>query len=96
MTRAEAAQLAELVTGLAAPSPNGDGIDRARDALAVAFPRFGWRVILDRSGHYARWAITIDPRDKREHYVSRSTGRCVCCGKSAKQLRVPERDDGDD
>lgn len=58
--------------------------------LRRIYPGFAWRVIIDRSCDYSRVSLTIDPKDKREHYVPVG-GTCIHCGKTAKQLGVKER-----
>lgn len=70
------------------------------DSLSKKFPGHNWRVILDRSGHYTRWVLTVDDKDPREHYVPKSMDpeypeTCIHCGKTAKELGVEERDDDD-
>lgn len=64
--------------------------------LRRAFPDFNWRIILDRSGRWSQWALTVDDNDPREHYVSRNSwgpGVCVHCGKMASELGIEERED---
>ena len=66
--------------------------------LREKFPSFNWRIIMDRSGTWTRWIVTVDDNDTREHYVPKSKSSnypetCIHCGKTAQELGVEEREE---
>ncbi len=95
MTRDEALKWIGLIPSRAIELDLGMGAGantQYADALKRAFPEFNWRIILDRSGGRTRWALTIDDNDPREHYFGRLGAKCVHCGKTARELAVPEEE----
>jgi hypothetical protein len=98
MTIEEARKLIYLIPRSAYTRNIGMGdtnYDEYAESLKAAFPEFNWRIILDRSGERTHWRLTIDDDDPREHYVPVG-GVCIHCGKTAAELGVDERHDGDD
>ncbi len=98
MTRGEAEKLCRLIPSSSYTTETGFGAKADHhysDNLRIAFPGFNWRIILDRSGQYSRWALTIDDNDPREHYFERLGGKCVHCHKTAHELAVGEEGDED-
>lgn len=89
MTTDEARKLCGLIPVSAYTTHTGMGpTDNPSYAalLRATFPRHNWRVILDRSGEYTRWSLTVDDNDPREHYFDRLGGKCVHCGKTSREL----------
>ena len=99
MDKIEAKKLCSLLNDLDAACTDGPSGYAAENTtigkkLRRFFPGYEWRVILDRSRTHTRFMLTIDPNDKREHYVPVG-GTCIHCGKTAKELRVKERVEDD-
>ncbi len=66
-------------------------------SLRELFPAFNWRIIIDRSGEWTRWALTVDDDDPREHYFNGGLGgRCIHCGKSPREIARIDEANGDE
>lgn len=99
MTRDEAKKFIEMIPLSAFTRDIGMGRTCEQsyvESLKSRFPEFNWRIILDRSGEYTRWALTIDDDDPREHYFEYIGGQCIHCGKSAREISRIDEVNGDD
>lgn len=69
MTKDEARKLCSIIpqSAYTRSCGPGDAMDEAyAELLNRTFPEHNWRIILDRSGQFSRWSLTVDDDDPRE------------------------------